>query len=59
MKIAKYLTKLFVIQIILLIFSLYGYAFEKPTHFAINEYIAKNIMKLPEASYWVSSGIIA
>jgi hypothetical protein len=44
MRVAKCLLKLFVIHIILFIFFLHSYALEKPTHEAINEYIAENII---------------
>ncbi len=42
MRVAKCLLKLFVIHIILFIFSLNSSALEKPTHKVINEYIAEN-----------------
>ncbi len=42
MKMTKGLFKILVIQIIISSFSLTGYALEKPTHFEINEYIARH-----------------
>jgi len=42
MRITKCILKIFIVQIILSSFFLPCYALEKPTHFAINEYIAKD-----------------
>lgn len=42
MRITKCILKIFIVQIILSAFFLPCYALEKPTHFEINEYIAKD-----------------
>ncbi len=42
MKTVKCLLGIFIIQIIFAVFTVHGYALEKPTHFEINEYIAKH-----------------
>jgi hypothetical protein len=44
MKIRKYILKLFVVPIIVCIFPLHGYALSKPTHSAINQHIAQNVI---------------
>lgn len=42
MKITKYVFKMFIAQVIIVILAVCGYAFEKPTHFEINKDIAKS-----------------
>lgn len=42
MRIIKYLSNIFIVSIIIFIFSLNSYALEKKSHTAINEYIAEN-----------------
>jgi hypothetical protein len=42
MRITKYILKIFVVQIILSVFAVHGYALEKATHYEINEYIAEH-----------------
>ena len=45
MKITKFLLRIFVIYMIISMFSLHSYALEKETHKEINEYIAKHTIR--------------
>lgn len=45
MRMIKSILKILVVQIIIAIFSLNSYALDKPTHEAINEYIAKHTIQ--------------